>query len=146
VSGPGEGSGSGDGRTGTPATPGRRQFTVEYKQSILQELDQCDERGDRTAVLEREGLLWSSVAKWRRQREAGMLEDSWVDLSPRARLLQLLQERDALLEEIDRLRDQNTALRREAGAALFPRRLREALGRLLGGSVATPGRSDEGDD
>jgi len=121
--------------------PRRRQFTVDYKLRMLQEIDACAERGDRTALLEREGLLWSHVAKWRRQREAGMLEDSWMELSSGARLLQLAQERDALLDEIDQLRRENVDLRRKAGGSALSERVRDGLAWLLRRSA--PPSSDD---
>jgi hypothetical protein len=120
------------------ALPRRRRFTVEYELRILRELDACAERGDRTAIVEREDLLWSHVAKWRRQREVGALEDSWMELSSQARLLQLAQERDALLDEIDELRRENVELRRQATTALLPHRLRDGLARLLGRRPGPP--------
>jgi len=118
----------------------RRHFTADYKRKLLAAVDACAERGDRTALLEREGLLWSHVAKWRRQRETGQLDDSWVEAGSPARLLQLLQERDALLDELDRLHEENSRLRRQAAGSLVPHGLREALGRLLG--RAQPDASD----
>ena len=120
----------------------RRQFTAAYKQAVLGELDACAERGERSAILEREDLLWSHVAKWRRQRESGRLEDSWADLSPQGRLMQLLQERDALLDEIDRLRGENVSLRREVGRAAFGDSVRQGLDQLLRPRPA-PGKKDD---
>ena len=122
---------------------GRRRFTADYKQAILDRLEGCSERGERSQLLEKEGLLWSHVAKWRRQREAGMLEDSWTELSARHRLELLLQEREALLEEIDGLRRQNDDLRHEVGQALTPPSLAERLGRVLGRGRKKPAEPDE---
>jgi hypothetical protein len=118
---------SSDGKDGR-----RRHFSAEYKRQVLQQLDGCTEHGARTALLERERLLWSHVAKWRRQRDIGALADSWVELSPLARLQQLMHERNALLDELDMLRAENSKLRRESGLALLPPSLRAGLSRLLG--------------
>ena len=112
-----------------PEAPKRRQFTAEYKQSILDRLDACTERGQRSRVLQVEDLLWSHVAKWRRQRDAGMLDDSWTELSTRSRLDLLLQEREELLSEIEGLQEENEKLQEQAGSRRGP--LREALARLL---------------
>lgn len=109
----------------------RRRFTAEYKQAVLERLEGCSERGERTQLLQDEGLLWSHVAKWRRQSEAGMLEDSWTELSSRQRLELLLQEREALLDEIEQLRRENDGLRRDVGDALTPPGFTERLGRVL---------------
>lgn len=50
----------------------RRQFTMADKLRILDEVDRC-EPGQIGAVLRREGLYSSHLAKWRRQRAAGQL-------------------------------------------------------------------------
>lgn len=54
----------------------RRGFTAEYKQRILNEVDQAvagGRSGDVGAILRREGLYSSHLASWRRLREAGEL-------------------------------------------------------------------------
>ena len=49
--------------------PKRRTFTREYKDAVLAEYDAAD-RGQRGAILRREGLYSSHVIDWRRSREA----------------------------------------------------------------------------
>jgi transposase len=52
----------------------RRGFTAEYKQRILNEVDQAiasDHDGEVGAILRREGLYSSHLAAWRKLREAG---------------------------------------------------------------------------
>lgn len=54
----------------------RRGFTAEYKQRILNEVDQATaagRAGEVGAILRREGLYSSHIAAWRRLREAGEL-------------------------------------------------------------------------
>ena len=122
--------------------PKRRQFTADFKQSVLDRLDACTERGERSRILQLEDLLWSHVAKWRRQRDAGMLDDSWTELSTRSRLDLLLQEREELLAEIDGLREENEKLQSNAPPDSNRAPLREALARLLRRPVD---KSDDGD-
>ena len=55
---------------------------------------------------------------WRRQLEAGTLQDSWGGMHGRERLFSLLEERDELLLEIDALWQENLKLRREVGGAM----------------------------
>jgi transposase-like protein len=55
----------------------RRRFTAEYKLRILRAVDRCEKPGELGALLRREGLYSSHLAKWREQRSAG--------LSPRKR-------------------------------------------------------------
>ena len=45
----------------------RRRFTAEYKRRIALEAEQCDQPGEIGALLRREGLYSSVLAKWRRQ-------------------------------------------------------------------------------
>jgi len=50
----------------------RRRFTAEYKQQILREAEGCKRPGELGALLRREGLYSSHLAKWRQQRSAGL--------------------------------------------------------------------------
>jgi transposase len=52
----------------------RRQFAAKYKRRILQEIDRCSEPGQIGGLLWREKLYSSHIAKWRAQREAGLLQ------------------------------------------------------------------------
>ena len=51
----------------------RRSFSAAYKLRIVEEADQCTERGQTGALLRREGLYSSQLATWRRQRASGRL-------------------------------------------------------------------------
>lgn len=53
------------------ATAQRRQFTREYKERILAEIDACREPGEVGAILRREGLYGQLISKWRGQRKEG---------------------------------------------------------------------------
>jgi transposase len=50
--------------------PKRRTFTAEYKGEILAEYDAAD-RGERGAILRREGLYSSHIIEWRKAAQAG---------------------------------------------------------------------------
>ena len=58
----------------------RRRFSARYKLRILEQTDGC-ESGEVGALLRREGLYWSNLQTWRRQREHGTLQA----LTPRKR-------------------------------------------------------------
>jgi len=60
--------------------PKRRTFTAEYKADILAEYDAAD-RGERGAILRREGLYSSHIVEWRKAAEAG----ATTALGPKAR-------------------------------------------------------------
>ena len=72
--------------------PKRRMFTAEYKARILDEYDTAD-RGERGAILRREGLYSSHITEWRKAAEAGAVSA----LGPKA-------GRDRRDREIDALR------------------------------------------
>lgn len=57
-----------------PAKARRRRFSAAYKLQVLREADEATEPGAIGALLRREGLYSSHLAKWREQREAGALE------------------------------------------------------------------------
>lgn len=63
-----------------PEKKPRRRRTVEYKLRILREANAC-QPGELGAFLRREGLYSSTLRKWRKQRDSGIL----VALSPRKR-------------------------------------------------------------
>jgi transposase len=50
----------------------RRRFGGEYKGRIVEQYEALD-RGERGALLRREGLYSSHIDAWRKQREAGVL-------------------------------------------------------------------------
>ena len=50
----------------------RRQFSAQYRREILKTYERL-ERGERGALLRREGLYSSHIDAWRKQREAGVL-------------------------------------------------------------------------
>jgi len=55
-----------------PSKP-RRSFTAAYKLKILDELDRCTIKGEKGAIIRREGLYSSQITDWRHQREEGAL-------------------------------------------------------------------------
>ena len=59
----------------------RRKFTAAYKLRILEEFDACVNKGEKGALLRREGLYHSNICTWSRQREQGQLHG----LSPKKR-------------------------------------------------------------
>jgi transposase len=83
----------------------RRSFTAAYKRRILEEADSCTELGEIGALLRREGLYSSHLAKWRRQREAGGLDG----LKPKKRG----RKKDEEAAEIAQLRRENERLRKQ---------------------------------
>ena len=54
--------------------PARQVYPAVYKLKVLAELDSADSRSERGEILRREGLYWSVVSEWRKQRDRGALE------------------------------------------------------------------------
>jgi len=94
------------------ARPRRRSFTAAYKAALLAELDACQHPGEIGAILRREGVYSSSVAKWRQQRRDGVL--TTVKRGPPGRTAPTKSVGD---DETRALRRENARLRRELEAA-----------------------------
>ena len=77
----------------------RRRFTAEYKLKVLRGADHCEQAGEIGALLRREGLYWSNLITWRKQRERGELAGlSARKRGPKRRENNLLTERVRELE------------------------------------------------
>ena len=77
----------------------RRRFSKEYKQRIANEAEQCSKTGQLGALLRREGLYSSTVARWRRQLRESSLSSSKQP-----------ERRESLSQEIARLKRENERL------------------------------------
>jgi len=113
----------------------RRQYTGQYKLRILEEVEQCTERGQVGALLRREGLYSSHLSKWRRQRAEGQLQA----LSPQKRGR---KAQEVGVEELARLERENERLRARLEQAEMIIDVQKKLSRLLGLPVENP-RIDE---
>jgi transposase len=110
----------------------RRQYTGQYKLRILEEVEQCTERGQVGALLRREGLYSSHLSKWRRQRAEGQLQA----LSPQKRGR---KAQEVGVEELARLQRENERLRARLEQAELIIDVQKKLSRLLGLPVENPG-------
>ena len=110
----------------------RRTFSAAYKLRIVEEADQCNERGQIGALLRREGLYSSQLATWRQQRQAGGLQL----MAPKKRGRKASQ--DAKDAEIAALRRENERLQKQLKQAELiigaQKKLAEALEQTLTGS------------
>lgn len=57
-----------------PKAAGRRRFTQAYKRRIVEQADACSQAGEVGALLRREGLYSSNLSTFRKQLEAGRLD------------------------------------------------------------------------
>ena len=83
----------------------RRRFTAVYKRRIALEAEQCEYSGDIGALLRREGLYLSVLARWRRQlREESMSSSKMLSkngkLTPAQPLARLERENERLKEKL----------------------------------------------
>lgn len=114
----------------------RRRFTAEYKLKVLREADSYKQSGEIGALLRREGLYWSNLITWRKQRERGEL----AGLSARKRGPKR-RERNPLEERVRELERDNARLKRRAeraeGVVELQKKVSEILGIELEKSVET---------
>jgi len=83
----------------------RRRFTAEYKRQIALEAEQCKQPGEIGALLRREGLYSSVLARWRRQLREESLASSKKSnkhgkLSPAQQLARMEREIGRLKEKL----------------------------------------------
>lgn len=114
----------------------RRRFPADYKLKVLREADDCKQPGEIGGLLRREGLYWSNLTNWRKQRERGEL----VGLSARKRGPQR-REKNPLAERVRELERDNLRLKRRAeraeGIVELQKKVSEILGIELGKSAET---------
>jgi transposase len=103
----------------------RRRFLAEYKLRIMEEADNCTQRGQIGALLRREGLYSSHLSTWRQQRTLGQLEG----LSPKKRGR---KPQDPVDEEVARLQRENERLRARLEQAEMIIDVQKKLSQLLG--------------
>ena len=108
--------------------PKRRTFTAEYKAKILAEYDAAD-RGERGAILRREGLYSSHIIEWRRAAEAGAA----AGLAPAAK-----DRRDQEIEQLRKRAERAEAELAKTRAALDLVGKAHALLETLSESTGTP--------
>jgi transposase len=111
--------------------PKRRAFTGEYKAAILAEYDAAD-RGERDAILRREGLYSSHIVEWRKAAEAG----ATTALGPKSR-----DRRDREVEALRVRAERAEAELAKTRAALDLVGKAHALLETLSESTGTPKRS-----
>ncbi len=112
----------------------RRRFTAEYKLRILEEVEQGQEPGAIGALLRREGLYFSHLTSWRRQRAADQLQG----LRPKKRG----RKPDPQAAELARLQRENERLKARLEQAETIIEVQKKLCRLLDLPIAEMGESE----
>jgi len=87
----------------------RRSFTAADKLRILAEADACNQPGQLGALLRREGLYSSTLANFRKQRDAGKLGKDPAQVKQQRREKEAARQRD--LRKIASLEAENKKLK-----------------------------------
>jgi transposase-like protein len=114
----------------------RRRFTAGYKADIVRQALACRELGEIGALLRREGLYSSHLAKWRAQYERGASQALADDTRGRKSL------RNPLDEEVQRLRKQNNRLEHRLKQAEAIIEIQKKVSELLGIPLASTDEAD----
>lgn len=120
-----------------PARATRRRFSARYKLKILGQTDRCPS-GELGALLRGEGLYWSNLQTWRRQRQEGTLQG----LAPRKRGRKA-KPVNPLAPEVKRLERENRRLKRKLGQAEIMLDIQKKASEMMGISLATSRDEDE---
>jgi len=107
--------------------PQRRSFSAAYKLRVVREADACTEPGQVGALLRREGLYHSHLAKWRSKRAAGELQA----LAPQKRGRKPVAK-NALADKVARLQREKAALEEELRKAHLIIDVQKKLSEILG--------------
>lgn len=124
-----------------PEKAKRRRYSAAYKQRILREADQCHESGGVGALLRREGLYWSNLQTWRRQREEGTL----AALTPKKRGRKPAPK-NPLAGRVKELEQENRQLQRKLDRAEIMLDIQKKASELLGIPLAQLESENEEDD
>jgi len=112
----------------------RRRFSQEYKVRILEEADRCSQPGELGALLRREGLYWSNLQKWRKQRGAGNFEG--LRGKRRGRKPNSVEQLRGRLQDLQRRNEQlERRLQRAEKVIEVQKKISELLGVDLGSEV-----------
>lgn len=107
-SGLGEPVGGTDGGPGPRAGAARRRtFSAQFKLRIVAEYDAATGRGEKGALLRREGLYQSHITKWRNARDRGGLQSRSASSGPR------VKSASAVAVEVRKLTAENARLAAE---------------------------------
>lgn len=120
-----------------PAKATRRRFSARYKLRILEQSDGC-QSGEVGALLRREGLYWSNLQTWRRQREEGTLKA----LTPRKRGRKS-KPVNPLEPQVKQLQAENRKLRGKLEKAEIMLDIQKKVSHLLGISLESSSDNED---
>ena len=104
-----------------------RKFTPAFKLSFLKAAEACKKPGEIGALLRREGLYYSTLAEWKRQRANGKWDGSAAKPGPKE---------DPNTREVARLKRENQKLSAQLDKAKTIISVQKKLSKLLGLSLS----------
>jgi len=108
----------------------RRRFTAKYKLQILIETDNCTESCQVGKILRREGLYYSNLTLWRKQRERGILHG----ITPKKRGRRKKQK-NPLVNEVTKLQKENSRLQTKLKRAELIIEAQKKISEIMGISL-----------
>ena len=121
-----------------PEKARRRRFSARYKLKIVEQAERCSQPGEVGALLRREGLYWSHLQTWRRQREEGSLQG----LSSKKRGRKSVH-RNPLTGKVKELERENKRLQRKLQRAEIMLDIQKKASELLGIPLETVEEEDD---
>jgi transposase-like protein len=122
-----------------PKKATKRVYDAEFKLRVLCEVEQLGASGDpgaQGAFIRREGITWSHVQRWRRERDKG-------GLAALARKKRGPKPSLATATELEQLRRRNARLEAELRKAEIIIDVQKKLAALLGAEVPVPTDEEE---
>ena len=105
----------------------RRKFTAKYKLRILEEADACTQPGQLGALLRREGLYFSYLTTWRKQKAKGLLQAMTPKKRGRKR-----KEKNPLSKRVAKLEKENLRLQQKLKRAELIIEAQKKMSEILG--------------
>jgi len=115
---------------------GKRRFSDAYRVRIVEEANRCTRPGEIAALLRREGLYSSCLARFRKQYAAGVLSGG-----PARRKADRVEEEH--LKRILELERENRKLKRSLTQAEVLLDIQKKVAELLGVTLPDPDEKDE---
>jgi transposase len=119
-----------------PEKKPRRRFTTAYKLRILSEYDACTVHGEVGALLRREGLYYSNISTWLRQRDDSVLRG----LTPKKRGRKT-KKVNPLASEVAKLERENRKLSKKLKQAETIIEVQKKISEILGISQDNSGET-----
>jgi transposase len=86
-------------------SPKKKRYTPAFKIRLIEEADRCTTPGERAALCRREGIYFSTLSDFRKQKARGLLDGKQVPTSPKEKTdPKVLQELLASEREVRRLK------------------------------------------